>query len=524
MDVGDLLQDGLPFNRKERFFTGTIFPALVLGSGVERLERLLNLLGIEGERPEWTDGKANIQVFTEYGVAESILPSDSRFAQVVLGRDTPDIVIYQPGKFLLGVEAKMFDRPSRADLLGQVQRQQDVLLPLATGLALAPEQVHQVVLLPEQTATGYSVPLLAPIVTLTWQELAQLYGDGPTWAVDTLDYALRHWDWFASTGKGAGADVYLSGGEIARDRQNLVGAVMGRNGGWYGKAFALDQQHGKWRMQSYQVRYSGPTPNGNWFPVQEFIDRVTPHGEVDPLTCQLVSWQVARDLIETCGDQVLVRELHPGGGQYDVLALGLADAIGGEFRSVQLNRVGGIHFMPDDLDPVEWSAVLTEDGRAGLLARITDHLGLVGLSEQDPAPGLLCTVETIVAVLELASKGLLGRQLVFRSAGADSSEGSSESGWYASALRAFPVSESFTNRNARLLDADDWRWWLLFDQADSEPLALLDLQGRLWLPGDMDPAADVEAGPPGALAAALIHAASSAERQSRSLSDDEVLL
>jgi hypothetical protein len=82
----------LPFNRKERFFTGTVFPGLVGSTGFWHLQRCLDLFGV----PVQVQGGefAEVQFLTEYGFAESVFTDADRAKWGThFTRETPDIVI-----------------------------------------------------------------------------------------------------------------------------------------------------------------------------------------------------------------------------------------------------------------------------------------------------------------------------------------------------------------------------------------------------------------------------------------------
>lgn len=118
----------LPLNRKERFYTGTVLPMLLAYDAFAHLGRFLSLCGLSVEPIETRrDGCVPCQLLTEYGFAESILPlHDDRWDSRPRRRDTPDLVLVGPD-WLLAVEGKMFDRPSRAELELQLDGQKTLI-------------------------------------------------------------------------------------------------------------------------------------------------------------------------------------------------------------------------------------------------------------------------------------------------------------------------------------------------------------------------------------------------------------
>lgn len=447
-------------------------------------------------------------MFTEYGIAESIRVDDPRFVGVTLERDTPDMVIYQPDRLLLGLEAKMFERVSGGNLRQQLTRQEEVLRALANGLNLPQEQVHQVALLPRQTADQIG---LLPVPVITWAELLILFHDGPRWALDVLDYALAHWLDLAGDRKGAGPDVYLTGAEIVRQFNSgeVTDGVMGRNLGLDGQPLREDQQSGAWRTKQYQVQFQAIPPNRNWFRILDFVNLLAAE-ETSSAVNQLVSWQVARDVVRLFDTQVLIRELHPGGGQYDVLALSRPDRLGREYGddpALFMNRAGRIWAIPLDEPVANWAELLTEAGR-GRIVTLTGHtLGLTSTPEVRDVglSSFQVGLEALVTVLELSQRGLIGRSLTVTSAALDSSGSTDDSGWKPASMRPFPAMEALLSRKARLLASDDWRWWIISDTETHAPLTLLDLQdGAIWRPGDAQPISDVRHRGPAAVVAEII--------------------
>ncbi len=138
--VADLADHGLPFNRKERFFTGTVLPAIVTGDNFSHLGRLLELCGLTPS-PVHADGVALVQFFTEYGFTESLVKTraaSERFPGSPRGKDTPDLMVYTsaPPARLLAIEAKVYDRPSAAQLNEQLGRQRPLVKYLVGRLGV----------------------------------------------------------------------------------------------------------------------------------------------------------------------------------------------------------------------------------------------------------------------------------------------------------------------------------------------------------------------------------------------------
>ncbi len=290
--LSGLFGERLPINRKERYYTGTVLPMIVASDGFAHFGRFLTLCGVPKIAVEADPASSNVQLFTEYGFKESLVDGAEKRFRDPGGRDTPDLVVYaesEPSR-LLGVEAKVFHRPSVADLREQLRKQADLLSVMADGVGTQPS-VHQVALLP----AGLRMPeRIDNVPVLTWERVADAFRDiAPPYWIGVLDEALRRYGRLASQ-PGSGdtyrqnCDAVIIGQEIyARHRRrDTTYTWMGRNRGLHGQEIQSDLQTGKWRTREYEVRHNPLKGNRNWFPIADFIrlveqpqpDHVTPAG------------------------------------------------------------------------------------------------------------------------------------------------------------------------------------------------------------------------------------------------------
>ena len=275
----------LPFNRKERYFTGTVLPALVTSDGFGHLQRFLDLCGVDGFVSPGLDGDQNIQFFTEYSFKESRLADDhARFPYPLPGGETPDVII-AGHSWLIAIEAKMFHRPTRASLQEQIGKQRSVLDYMVRGMAPQGTTIYHVVLIPEslrQEVEGTHGPL-DHVTTLTWEQVALAYRRvGPRFWWHQLDYALKNMHSLASDNSwGKYRDGTLTGNELlagykAQDPSVTQFGWMGRRGGLMGSDMKnKDLVDDAWRAKAYWVRRH-PKDHINWFPVAQFLDAVEP--------------------------------------------------------------------------------------------------------------------------------------------------------------------------------------------------------------------------------------------------------
>lgn len=279
MGLSELIATRLPMNRKERFFTGTVFPMIVGCEDLRYVDRFLSLAGVTDlpaiDADPLTTG---IQFFTEYGFLESRhRVAEGRFPTVPAGRDTPDILIYVDGDpgAIIGVEAKMFDTPTAGDLNAQLAVQRTLLEGIVDDLGRG-DSLYQLALLPAPLAESVG-SLHVP--TVTWEQLLAAYSDvAPSYWKAMLAEALDGYEDLVSVGPafGKNKDGKLSGQAIVDGYGNgdLEFTWMGRVRGLQGPELADDVASGAWRSRRYEVRVEPLGGNPNWFPIADFVTRV----------------------------------------------------------------------------------------------------------------------------------------------------------------------------------------------------------------------------------------------------------
>lgn len=275
--VREELAQRLPLNRKERFYTGTVLPMLIAGDGFAHVDRFLRLCGLSDVIVKsHRDGSAPCQLLSEYGFAESLLGADDdRWDHRVRRKDTPDNVLVG-GDWLVAVEAKMFDRPTAAELDVQLQAQTVLVREWAKVLKIPADRVFHVALLPARLASEVGA-LTVPV--LTWEQIADAYRIvGPAYWVGILDVAAERWVQLVSKSRvfGLNAETMLTGLKIVElsDAGLLGYGQMGRSGGFTGGRLSADVSTGGWRTHSYEVRGEALPGNPNWFSIPAFVELV----------------------------------------------------------------------------------------------------------------------------------------------------------------------------------------------------------------------------------------------------------
>lgn len=276
LGIANLSNTALPLNRKERYFTGTVLPMLVCAHEFAHFSRLTVLAGLGEVHVDARPLQTNVQFFTEYGFAESIVgDAKSHFSDAPTTRDTPDVLIYiaGPRAMLLAIEAKMYDNPYKAELEEQLRAQDVILRYLQRKLGIATNHVAHVALLPQKLATKIGE---LSVRTITWEQVLEAYSDvAPAYFVETLRLALERYEQLASRILyGANAQFKLCG-EIIVDKYRageLENSWMGRRNGLIGDELQNDINTGTWRTFMYECS-SIPVDNRNWFRVKEFVER-----------------------------------------------------------------------------------------------------------------------------------------------------------------------------------------------------------------------------------------------------------
>ena len=280
MSVAKLADIGLPFNRKERYFTGTVLPMLVCADNFVHFGRLTELVGLGRIEVDARPTSTNVQFFTEYSFAESVVgEAKARFPGAPTRKDTPDVLIFigGPRLALIAIEAKMYDRPTTAELNEQLAAQASIVRYIAGRLGVEAANIAHVALLPAALASELSTLMVA---TVTWERLLEAYADvAPPYFLEVLRFALARYKELASPRScltfGANAEMKLTGTEIYEHHRagSLSRPWMGRKGGLNGPDLTKDITSGAWRSQSYECS-SKLVQNPNWFAVAEFVARL----------------------------------------------------------------------------------------------------------------------------------------------------------------------------------------------------------------------------------------------------------
>lgn len=350
--LSELLDHTLPLNRKERFYTGTVLPAIVTVDDFSSLDRLGALMGAPGLIVRTQAENCTVLFFTEYGISESAIgAAKGRFDGLPTGRDTPDVVILvtEPSPVLLAIEAKLYDRPGGTALRAQLDAQARLLEPLrerlAVWLGVSVVGLKHVALLPEAQKRAVNIE---PYEVITWQEVRAAFADvAPSYWLAMLDEALNRYD--DLVGKAVRYDAAsLTGEEIVSGFHagDIPFNAMGRGKhGLRGAYMDADIADRTWPTVSYQVAAEVPAGNPNWFRIEDFVERLKSSG-------QLSGEHTAADFITTLTEatQVLSR-------------------VAGDGSIAEQLREGAMSGALEGVDPDELRRVARLYARAGEAAR-----------------------------------------------------------------------------------------------------------------------------------------------------------
>jgi hypothetical protein len=274
--LAELMNEELPLNRKERFFTGTVFPMIVCRDDFKHFGYFLEMIGCD-ECPEISanPGETNIQFFTEYNLFESIFDKKTRgrFTKKPEARDTPDVIVLiktDVDKVLIAIEAKMYDVPAEQSLKAQMDRQQKILNFLERKLKIA--RIYHYALLPDELFRGFEN---FDYPTITWEQLYNRYNQiyGKDYFLELLRIALDLYPDLKSLPRSfetrTGKQIYKA---FKEDSLSEI-TMMGRDEGLYGSNLKQDITTGQWKTRNYAISEEDglPTPATNWFPIETFV-------------------------------------------------------------------------------------------------------------------------------------------------------------------------------------------------------------------------------------------------------------
>ena len=269
---------GLPLNRKERFYTGTVLPALLFHDGLHNFYSFLRQIkGFPSEINESSTAD-NFLFYTEYSLRDSI-----RDTEETITGETPDVIIMilQPARALIFIEAKMFARVSQAELTGQIRQQRQVVgEQMRKSCSVEESSFYHIALVPGKL----SVESTDRYQVLNWEFFLgnpDLTVEG-NYFYNYLKCALENYDALASHKSTATTCEAKQMGPVLYEKikQQGLDLWVGRKGGR--ATIKQDAISGKWLFHLYFVNSENPPTGqpGNWIPGKEFVRIVDEYAEV----------------------------------------------------------------------------------------------------------------------------------------------------------------------------------------------------------------------------------------------------
>lgn len=279
----------LPLNRKERFYTGTVLPALLFHNGLNNFYTFLQT--IKGFPPEINEAetKDNFLFYTEYNLKQSAGKGKNVGRIIPTGtNETPDVLIeiLEPKKVFIIIEAKMFHNVSQSSLSSQISRQRKAVIePLKKAFQLEEGRIFHVALVPRmsQCKDGRYFQVI------NW---GIFIGSGKfdlknNYFYNYLKFALDNYKDLVAKKSGTAKTVegYMTGAEVYQrgrtgesfwvGRGKKDGKVTG------GKDGIIEEiKSNRWYREKYPVNFTFlDPPTRNWISVKEFIELVDKHGK-----------------------------------------------------------------------------------------------------------------------------------------------------------------------------------------------------------------------------------------------------
>jgi len=273
-----ILKTELPLNRKERFYTGTVLPALLFHNGVTNFYTFLRMItNLPTEITASTTGYDFI-FYTEYNLKESA--GDRNIGRRIPAKtnDTPDVVIeiLKPVKVFIIIEAKMFAKVSQEDLRKQILRQKKYVGNiLKEEFLLEDKNFYYLALVPRDL----NVTSTSEFQVINWENFIE----NPKFKIaDNLFFnylrcALKNYKDLVQVkcsslpphveGQKLGVEVYESG----KTKEDFW---VGRQGGK--KSFVDDIKNDDWADRRYYFGFNIPEAIRirQWISCEEFADLV----------------------------------------------------------------------------------------------------------------------------------------------------------------------------------------------------------------------------------------------------------
>jgi hypothetical protein len=273
-----LINDVLPVNRNEKYFSDTLFPMVVCKDNFRHFNRFLTLAGLDHFYPAAKNWNSDhILLLTEYSLQEGILSTfREKYPDLSNDPETPDIVIYihKPIRYIIALDTVMYKAISAEQLEAKLDSRMEFLRLMAKEMNAV---YAQFAILPHSLLHSYKNAFTGPVIT--WEQLSYAYRDtGPDYFLDMLNFSIKKFPDLVSNPSMIDPDNpvrHMIGQRIFDSYNNgtFKFASVGRSGGLGGERFVDDITSGHWRTRRYEVTEEPPR-NRNWFYVELFVQRI----------------------------------------------------------------------------------------------------------------------------------------------------------------------------------------------------------------------------------------------------------
>lgn len=272
-----LIEQSMPMNRDERFWSATVLPALVAGTDLSRLSEFLDAIehAVGANRaPRSARDVTKFLFFTEYDLQKS--NGSDRFGPHLQTkyevRSTPDLVVLDATtpRSLYAIEVKMFDAVNW--LREQMDKQRTgVLAALSNDLSVSSSHIYHIALVPDAWRVAAEKQ---GVSCMTWRQVLDLSRDlRGTYFHECLVIAMNHFDRLASS-HGRKAERWMAGQQILaymEAESPQTPSWVGVGGGLSGKRIRNLRETGRWKATRFQTNWSADAPpNRNWMSVKDF--------------------------------------------------------------------------------------------------------------------------------------------------------------------------------------------------------------------------------------------------------------
>ena len=221
--LNSLFENYLPINRKERFYTGTVFSQIVCADNFKHFDKFISLInGFPQNVKAKFQGDINIHLTTEYSLNESVGGVNKRnFVQVPKSKETPDIIILftSPHTVLISIEAKMFNKTSFNRLQQQIWQQEKAIESITQTLSINDNNIFRIGLVPAKMIPKNKNDFFQ---LLHWEEIIDVYREviSENYFYKILEFAISNYDSLVS-------------GKMSKRKRKTTHDVIDKNSPWH---------------------------------------------------------------------------------------------------------------------------------------------------------------------------------------------------------------------------------------------------------------------------------------------------